>query len=209
MCVTGQDHARNTLFYRKGRCSLHCPLLHNGTDGAEKGKPEALSNDCRLLDWKRQESGRLAPMWDRPADREREGHCGPYGAFFLSNVRPDSCKEFFLSFSRLTLGKASGLPENSLRLVTAKERLHRSECGSGCGMCARARERGKRAVCAGVQRRDAERGSRGRVVGQSGPPGLPGLSWPERQSAGQFGRRQARAPDRREDGRTAGLAGAS
>ena len=26
-------------------------------------------------------------------------------ALFFSNVRPDSCKEFFLSFSRLTLGK--------------------------------------------------------------------------------------------------------
>ena len=120
-------------------------------------------------------------------------------ALFFSNVRPDSCKEFFLSFSRLTLGKASGLPENSLRLVTAKESLHRSECGSGCGSVCEAWGRGKRAVCAGVQRREAERGSRGRVVWQSGQPGLPGLSWPERQSAGQFGRRQARAPDWRED----------
>lgn len=52
------------------------------------------------------------------------------------------------------------MPENSLRLVTAKESLHRSECGSGCGSVCEAWGRGKRAVCAGVQRREAERGSR-------------------------------------------------
>ncbi len=75
-------------------------------------------------------------------------------ALFFSNVRPDSCKEILLSFSRATLGKASHLPGESLRLCVcsvqavpgksvreAGARKACSECAHGC------RARTQRAVC--------------------------------------------------------------
>lgn len=129
-------------------------------------------------------------------------------ALFFSNVRPDSCKEFFLSFSRLTLGKASGLPENSLRLVTAKESLHRSECGSGAGVYARPGGEGSmqcaRACSAGKQR-DAAEGESSGSPGSPDCPDCPGRKDSRQDSLGED--RHERLTGRRL-GRTAGFAGA-
>lgn len=120
-------------------------------------------------------------------------------ALFFSNVRPDSCREVSLAFSRAAPGKSVWLAREQPQACDGKRKPAPERVREWGGSVCEAWGRGKRAVCTGVQRREAERGSRGRVIWQSGQPGLSGLSWPERQSAGQFGRRQARAPDWRED----------